>query len=76
MKQGLTWSQGSRRSLLRSWFLSYLLVLAVPLLLCLLIYWQSYRTIRAEAEKMYSSTLEQVRIDIDAYLNEVQQVES
>lgn len=76
MKQGLTWSQGSRRSLLRSWFLSYLLVLAVPLLLCLLIYWQSYRTIRAEAEKMYSSTLEQVRIDIDAYLNEVQQVQS
>lgn len=75
MKDG-RWAGPRGSSVLRSWFLSYLLVLAVPLLLCLLLYWQSYRTIRAEAEKMYSSTLEQVRIDIDAYLNEVLQVQS
>ncbi len=73
MKEGRhSWLQsGSMRT---RWFVSYLLVLAVPLLLCLLLYGQAYRTIRAESEEMYNSALEQVRIDMDAYLTEVEQV--
>lgn len=62
-------------SILKRWFFSYLLVFAVPLLLCFLLYRQAYHTIRAESEEMYSSALEQVRIDMDAYLKEVQQVQ-
>lgn len=62
-------------SILKRWFFSYLLVFAVPLLLCFLLYKQAYHTIREESEEMYSSALEQVRIDMDAYLKEVQQVQ-
>lgn len=62
-------------SILKRWFFSYLLVFAVPLLLCFLLYRQAYHTIREESEEMYSSALEQVRIDMDAYLKEVQQVQ-
>ena len=63
-----------RKPVLRGWFLSYLFVLAIPILLCLAIFWCSYKTIRAESEKMYSSSLEQVRIDFDAHLDELQQI--
>ena len=73
MKEG-RWAWANRGSMRKKWFISYLLVLAVPLLLCLLLYTQAYRTIRAESEEMYNSALEQVRIDIDAYLSEVEQV--
>ena len=62
-------------SILKRWFFSYLLVFAVPLLLCFLLYRQAYHTIREESEELYSSALEQVRIDMDAYLKEVQQVQ-
>ena len=73
MKEGRrSWMQSG--SMRKRWFVSYLLVLAVPLLLCLILYGQAYRTIRAESEEMYNSALEQVRIDMDAYLNEVEQV--
>lgn len=68
------WPRLRSASVLKSWFFSYLLVLAVPLLLCLLLYRQAYRIIRTESEKMYNSALEQVRIDMDGYLSEVQQV--
>ncbi len=73
MKEG-GHSKAQRGSMQKRWFVSYLLVLAVPLLLCLLLYSQAYRTIRAESAEMYNSALEQVRIDMDAYLSEVEQV--
>lgn len=62
-------------SVRRGWFFSYLLVLAVPLALCLLLYLYSYHVITRESERSYGSTLAQLRIDIDAYLTELQQVE-
>lgn len=69
-----------RLSLLHSvrfeWFFSYLLVLAVPLLLCLLIYWVAFKTIENESEKTYGSSLGQIRIDFDSYLTEIQQIQS
>lgn len=68
------WQELKRRPVLKGMIGSYLMVLAVPLVLCLLLYWQSYRTIRAENEAMYTSTLKQVGIDMDAYLTEVQQI--
>lgn len=68
------WPKLRSASVLKGWFFSYLLVLAVPLLLCLLLYWQAYRIICGESEKMYNSALEQVRIDMDSYLNDVQQI--
>lgn len=74
--KGTRWPKPRRSSVLKGWFFSYLTVLAVPLLLCLLLYYQADRTIRAESEQMYNSALEQVRIDMDAYLSEVRQVQS
>lgn len=68
------WPKLRSASVLKGWFFSYLLVLAVPLLLCLLLYWQAYRIICGESEKMYNSALEQVRIDMDSYLCDVQQI--
>lgn len=63
------------RSVRRGWFFSYLMVLTVPLILCLLLYTYSYRVISAESEKSYGSTLDQMRIDLDAYLTEILQVQ-
>lgn len=68
------WTNLRGASVRKGWFLSYLLVLAVPLLLCLLLYRQAYHIIRSESETMYNSALEQVRIDMDSYLSEVQQI--
>lgn len=68
------WRKLRNTSVLKSWFFSYLLVLAVPLLLCLLLYRQAYHIIRSESDKMYNSALEQVRIDMDSYLNDVQSI--
>lgn len=39
-------------SILKRWFFSYLLVFAVPLLLCFLLYRQAYHTIREEADQL------------------------
>lgn len=66
---------GKTNSVRRGWFFSYLFVLAVPLILCLLLYQYSYHVIVRESEKSYGSTLEQLRIDLDAYLTEIQQVQ-
>lgn len=68
-------AKGKPNSVRRGWFLSYVMVLAVPLILCLLLYLFSYHMIVAESEKSYGSTLDQLRIDLDAYLTEIQQVQ-
>lgn len=68
------WARLRSDTVRKGWFFSYLLVLAVPLLLCLLLYVQAYHIIRSESETMYNSALEQVRIDMDSYLSEVQQI--
>ena len=55
------------------WFLSYILVLIVPLLLCLLLYNYSAGIITAESKRIYGSALDQARIDLDSYLTEIEQ---
>jgi len=63
-----------QKSVRINWFLSYLLVLVVPLILCLLLYLYTANIITRESEKSFGSALDQVTIDLDAYLNEVDQV--
>ncbi|MDD4849129.1 MAG: helix-turn-helix transcriptional regulator [Gemmiger sp.] len=63
-----------RWSVRHGWFFSYLLVLAVPLVLCLLLYAYTSHVITQESQRIYGSSLEQVRIDLDAYVEEINQV--
>ena len=62
-----------QKSVRGGWFLSYILVLIVPLLLCLLLYNYSAGIITAESKRIYGSALEQARIDLDSYLTEIAQ---
>ena len=64
---------GRRKTVRKNWFLSYLLVLAVPLLFGLLLYRYSVRVITEEAQRIYGSALDQVYIDLDNYLIEIDQ---
>ena len=59
-----------QKSVRGGWFLSYILVLIVPLLLCLLLYNYSAGIITAESKRIYGSALDQARIDLDSYLTE------
>ena len=62
-----------QKSVRGGWFLSYILVLIVPLLLCLLLYNYSAGIITAESKRIYGSALDQARIDLDSYLTEIKQ---
>ena len=62
-----------QKSVRGGWFLSYILVLIVPLLLCLLLYNYSAGIITAESKRIYGSALDQARIDLDSYLTEIEQ---
>ena len=62
-----------QKSVRGGWFLSYILVLIVPLLLCLLLYNYSADIITAESKRIYGSALDQARIDLDSYLTEIKQ---
>ena len=62
-----------QKSVRGGWFLSYILVLIVPLLLCFLLYSYSAGIITAESKRVYGSALDQARIDLDNYLNEIGQ---
>lgn len=62
-----------RKSVWRGWFLSYLLVLLVPLALCLILYGYSAEIITNESKRIYGSALEQARIDLESYMSEIQQ---
>ncbi|MGN0983876.1 MAG: helix-turn-helix domain-containing protein [Gemmiger sp.] len=62
-----------QKSVRGGWFLSYILVLLVPLLLCFLLYIYSAGIITAESKRIYGSALEQARIDLDGYLSEIEQ---
>ena len=62
-----------QKSVREGWFLSYILVLIVPLLLCFLLYSYSANIITAESKRVYGSALDQARIDLDSYLNEIEQ---
>ena len=62
-----------QKSVRGGWFLSYILVLIVPLLLCLLLYNYSAGIITAESKQIYGSALDQARIDLDSYLTEIEQ---
>lgn len=62
-----------QKSVRAGWFLSYILVLIVPLLLCFLLYSYSANIITEESKRVYGSALDQARIDLDSYLNEIEQ---
>ncbi len=66
----------SRQPVKRGWFLSYLLVFAVPLVLCLGIYQVSYQSIEAESEKNYSASLRQISSEFDNLQGEIRQIQS
>lgn len=75
MKENRKISIGRQKTVRSGWFLSYLLVLAVPLVLCFLLYLHSSQVITREAKHIYGSALDQVAIDLDSYLTEINQIQ-
>lgn len=61
----------NRRPLLRRWFASYVVILIIPMLLSMLIYFFSYEVITRSSEKIYSASLERTCFEIDSMVRTV-----
>ncbi len=68
------WQVGKRRRLSRSWMISYLIVLIVPLLVSQLFYRQSYTLANENAMEVCEIALEQTTASLDRTLNDVRSV--
>lgn len=61
----------NRPPVLLRWFIYYLVVLSVPMLLSMLIYFHSRQIINRNAEEIYAASLEQARIESDGLISTV-----
>jgi AraC-like DNA-binding protein len=63
-----------KHSVSRRWLVSYLIILIVPLLLSVGIYFISWRVLSRATEEIYAATLEQVKAEVDSQLMVLRQV--
>ncbi|MDR2096643.1 MAG: helix-turn-helix transcriptional regulator [Treponema sp.] len=63
-----------KHSISRRWLISYLVILLIPLLLSVGIYFLSRRIIFRASEEIYAATLEQVKAEVDGQLLVLRQV--
>lgn len=53
------------------WFISYIVILMIPLLLSVLIYSVSYRVINGQVSKIHGASMNQVQTEIDSQMGEM-----
>jgi hypothetical protein len=63
-------------SVLFSWVMSHIVILAIPIFLSLAIYLYAYLIISNNVENIYASSLDQIRLETDSMINAVQLIAS
>ena len=69
-RSGLLYKKGKTVAL--RWFVSYIVILLIPLLFSLLIYGISYNVIDGQISKIHGASMDQVRVEIDSRISEMQ----
>jgi len=62
------------KSVAMQWFLSYIMILALSVIVGVFIYGYSYKVISVQTERVYSSSMQQMKMEIDGRVKEIQQI--